>query len=243
NLVIDWLGATIDNRQGGALAMVLYEEHVGESRIVLGPISKHLSPFPLPNDFVAYASTFMRDADGLITVVIQGRYRSSSSANDSLQFITLSSKDQGTTWSDPKTIWRSTAVVRDLGFYKDAQNTLHLVWTEDMRRRRHIYRSSAEWTESTVYDSSSEMLFPGVAGIDRCGRLTLIRSSLAADSVFVKIQLRTDSWISGSWVVDDLLKGVAALNPFDAKSTSGVWHVAWSGGTSTTIGKVWLARP
>jgi hypothetical protein len=245
SLYVDWIGhTTIDNQPEGAYAMVLYEEPMIDRRIVFGPVSEGLSPFPVPNDFVPFAATFMRDSDALITVVIQGHYRSGSDS-DSLQFVALRSDDQGTTWSKPEVVWRTSTLGTNLGLYRDAQNTLHLIWTDGWTRTRHIYRApSTGWTESTLHNSSSNLLFPGVAGIDRCGRLTLLRESWSADSGGMSIiQLRIDRWTSGSWVVDDGMKDVGAHKLFDSRSTGGVWNVAWTGLGRDSRGKVWLITP
>ena len=241
-LGLEWSDLTIRySARGAPLLLVIREESVLDRDVMFGPLAGPLAPIPLSDELRPHTAALYA-GDGLIAVAIQLSERDSNQSW--LQIIT--SQDDGTTWSDPEVVWRTSGIGRGLRLHRDEEGVLHLFWVEGFTGLRHVRGEAGDWTEvSAVPVPDSEVLFGSVTGVDRCGSLALAQEVLTSSG---EVGFKLWRWVGTGWVRDDLLDGLSGLNLFDGVSEAGAWHLGLSGaldseGAATAALALWTVTP
>lgn len=238
------VGRTIRYSHGGVpYVMTIVDDQHLNPRIVFGSPDSGLLEIQLPPGLAPHYATFAVDEHGLLTVVAY------VAAQDRRYFVSLTSSDQGRSWSTPDQISVRSNRVVDVEAFVDAESNFHLLWMPSLDEIRHAVRraGSGEWEEQSM-ELPEGVLLRWQAGVDRCGRFRLVLETMRS-SMDIALEEAVWSDLTGWTATEAAFTGYEAVNLFGSASSGGEWIVGWTGVLAHDINRerpdlrVWVAIP
>jgi hypothetical protein len=224
-----------DPSRGVLMMVTAYETPlVGtEAEILFGGLGRSLAVVPLPGYPRPLSGSFdlTEQGDVLGGVVARGE----GDQSDEFHALVLRSEDGGRTWTDPELVETMPShghLPRDPRVITDSEGEVHFLWeASEAVGGGHVHHwvgrgGGSDWSKVPVPRTPGVTL-TWVAGLNRCGRLTLARELLGPDSWTIETRMWDGySWSASHRPFPEML--TAAL--FEGHGADGAWHLGWTGG-------------
>lgn len=235
------LGRRLQAREDtGTLAMVTAHAtpmFADAASILFGRIEEDLAAVPIPGYPRALHGAFDLTENGTVLAAVIAR--GEGAADDPFHILVLSSRD-GRSWSVPEVVH----TIEGRGFhpgglrlYVDAEGDAHVLWEENptsvlAATVNHLIlrRGETRWSTVKVPELPGAS-FGWVAGIDRCGQLTLVTAWYWQDESGAPLpSLEFRYWEGDAWSpMERRLPTMIAMDLFDGIDGDGTWHIGWTG--------------
>lgn len=215
------------SRTGEPMIMVVARtDSVFSNKIMFGGVQSELRPVPVDPKVSVIGATFTIDSSGTVLVV------ASVQSNDiGRQLLFLTSSDGGINWSLPETIPETTDPGDRLSLQVDSQQGIHLlIWNGNSDAMKHLVLpfGSKEWTKYSLA-SPRGVTMRWANGIDRCGRLVIIREVMRSPTEL--LVLEKSHWRDGiGWTpFERVYPGYFGMHLFNGVTPDGEWLTGWTG--------------
>lgn len=244
-MLIDWeRGRTVQTSGSrGPLLLTISKDRPGPGGATLqfGSVPDDVRPVTLDASLRPQSASFDLDESGraVIAALVERRHGPARLR----EVVILKELVAGGEWSDPTTIATIQSSSWDeLRIHNDAEGRLHVLWSYGTDRIYHLTSGSGDAWESVTIAPPEGVLLRWITGIDRAGRLVIVRHVLKSHT---SAELQLGRW-NGSWHFSPLTPQVHAFHLFEGTGAKGEWYVGWSGFTASQTdarSTTWLIRP
>jgi hypothetical protein len=220
----------------GTLMMLKAEHTLGVRDVLFGSAEGGLRPLPLNPPGVPPLALEVRPLLGTFILLPDGRALAAIVASRHIgrestrEILLLEEESAGGGWSPLTAIWElSSRAGAKLDLHRDRAGFLHILLERGLTGEMlHLVSEDGgrSWAEQPVPSHGGANL-GWVTGIDRCGRLAMVRSVMVAIN---RMEVQLGRWAPEGWsAFATVVDGDHGFYPFSGRGADGTWHVGWSG--------------